>query len=148
MPAAGRVDAHLLALVGLPEDVGDLVDVRHELLAHRRVHGLLGLAGLVDRLPEQLVQLRELREVIRCEEIGPQHHQVMLGLFGALLFDRDAARPEDVVVAVVVFLCGLHDREGLDLGLGGVVHTAIEVAVRVGDGGVGEQLAEHGDSSG
>ena len=43
----------------------------------------------------------------------------------------------------MVFLSGLHDRECLDLGLGRVVYTAIEVAVGVGWCGRGEQSSEH-----
>ncbi len=58
----------------------------------------------VHAVPEQLVQVRELIEVILGEEVGPQHHQVMLDLFGALLLDDDRARLEVLVVGVVELL--------------------------------------------
>ena len=50
---------------------------------------------------------------------------------------------EMLVVGVLVLLCGLQARHRLDLGLGGVVDAAVQVAVGVGDGRVGEQAAEH-----
>ena len=54
--------------------------------------------GPVHTVPEQLVQIRELLEVILGEEVGPQHHQVMLDLLGALLLDDDRAGAEVLIV--------------------------------------------------
>ncbi len=44
----------------------------------------------MNSLPEQVVQLRELVKVCGREEVSPEHHEVVLALFGALLFDEDA----------------------------------------------------------
>lgn len=43
----------------------------------------------MNSFPEQLVQLRELVKVGGCKEVGPEHHKVVLALFGTLLFDED-----------------------------------------------------------
>ena len=108
---------------------------------------LLDVARAVHAVPEQLVQVRELLEVVLGEEVGPQHHQVMLDLFGALLLDDDRARLEVVVVGVVVLLQRLQAGQRLDLGLSGVVDTAVQVAVGVGRGGVGEESMQACDST-
>ena len=71
---------------------------------------LLDVARAVHTVPEQLVQVRELLEVILGEEVGPQHHQVMLDLLGALLLDDDRASLEVVVVGVVVLLAASSGR--------------------------------------
>ena len=76
----------------------DLVDGLEQLLGDGDVGRLLHVAGAVHTVPEQLVQVRELLEVILGEEVGPQHHQVMLDLFGALLLDDDRAGAEVVIV--------------------------------------------------
>ena len=47
---------------------------------------------------KKLVQVRELLEVFLGEEVGPQHHQVMLDLIGALLLDEDRADLEVLVI--------------------------------------------------
>src|SRR5580704_16785690 len=63
-----------LSLLGLPEDLADLVDLAQQLVGHRRVGAGLGatasacqLGGLV----EEGVQLRVLLEVRRLEVVGP-----------------------------------------------------------------------------
>ena len=71
---------------------------------------LLDVTGAVDPVPEQLVQVGELLEVVLGEEVGPQHHQVMLDLLGALLLDDDRAGLEVLVVGIVVLLQGLEAR--------------------------------------
>ena len=55
--------------------------------------------------------------------------EVVLDFLGALFLDDGAAGLEVVVVGVVVLLHRLEDGHGLDLGLGGVVDAAGEVAV-------------------
>ena len=62
---------------------------------------LLDVTRAVDAVPEQLVQVGELLEVVLGEEVRPQHHQVMFDLFGALLLDDDRAGLEVVIVGVV-----------------------------------------------
>ena len=52
----------------------------------------------MNSLPEQVVQLRELVKVGGCEEVGPEHHEVVLALFGTLLFDEDAPVLEHGVI--------------------------------------------------
>ena len=81
--------------------------------------------------------------MIGGEEVGPQHHQVVLGLLGALLLDDDRAGAEDLVVGLVVLLGGLDHGQGLDLGLCRIVDAAVQVAVGVGDGGRREEPSEH-----
>jgi hypothetical protein len=68
----------------------------------------------------------------------------MLHVFGALLLDDDGAGLEVLVVGVVVLLQGFQARERLDLGLGGVVDAAVQVAVGMGRSGVGEKSMQHG----
>ena len=98
----------------------------------------------MDGLPEQLVQVGERREVIGGEEVGPQDHQVVLGLLGPLLLDDHSALTEHLVVALVVLLGGLDHRQCLDLRLRRVVHPAVQIAVSMGDGRGCEQPSEHG----
>ena len=140
----GRVDPHALGLLGLPEDVGDLVDRLEQLLGDGDVGRLLDVTRAVHAVPEQLVQIRELLEVLLGEEVRPQHHQVMLDLLGALLLDDDRAGAEVVIVGVVELLQRLQARKRLDLGLGGIVDAAVQVAVGMGRGGVGEKSMQHG----
>ena len=52
----------------------------------------------MNSLPEQVVRLRKLVKVCGCEEVSPKHHEVMLALFGALLFDEDAPVLEHSVI--------------------------------------------------
>src|SRR4051794_14035731 len=77
----------LRRLLGLPEDGVDLGYQVQQLLAVRRIHRALAAAGagLLGGLVEQLVQLRVLLEVRRLEVVGPQHPQVVLDEFRALL---------------------------------------------------------------
>src|SRR4051812_8351690 len=65
-------------LLGCPEDLVDALDEVEELLALLGVHRLLGLAGLLGGLPEQLVQLGMLLDVLGLEVVGPEHPEVML----------------------------------------------------------------------
>src|ERR671920_1570121 len=56
-------------LLGLPEDLGDLVDLREQVVGCLGVHGALGPggAGQLGGLVDQRVQLRVLLEVRRLE---------------------------------------------------------------------------------
>src|SRR4051794_11013079 len=67
-------------LLGLPEDLGDIVDLGEELVGDRLVERPLGAAGTRElrRLVEELVQVRVLLEVRRLEVVRPQHPEVML----------------------------------------------------------------------
>ncbi len=79
---------------------------------------LLDVTGAVDAIPEQLVQVGELLEVILGEEVGPQHHQVMLDLFGALLLDDDRAGAWKCSSSESWNFCSVfRHEECLDLGL-------------------------------
>ena len=56
----------------------------------RRLH----LRDLLVRVPEQLVQVRDLLEVLGLEVVVPEDVEVVLDELGPLLLDRDRARPE------------------------------------------------------
>ena len=43
-------------------------------------------------------------KVVRLEEVGPQHGEMMLHKFGTLLLDGDAAGPKDLIVGVLELL--------------------------------------------
>src|SRR4029453_13232233 len=64
--------------LGLPEDLADLVDGVQQLLSLRRVLRLLGQARLLRRVPEQLVELRVLLDMLGLEVVRPQPPQVPL----------------------------------------------------------------------
>src|SRR5579875_778674 len=92
-------------LLRRPEDLVDLVD---EPLADRLVVGLLGLAGGLSGLPEELVELGMGFEVLGLEIVGPQDPEVVLHQLGPLFFDGDRPLLEVVVVGgVVLLLAGL-----------------------------------------
>src|SRR3954453_9579331 len=68
------------SLLGLPEDLGDLVDLGEQLVGHVAVEGALGAggAGELGGLVDQGVQLGVLLEVRGLEVVGPQHPEVVL----------------------------------------------------------------------
>src|SRR6266702_8372324 len=138
----GRRDR--LGLLGLPEDLVDLLDLGQQFLRLGHVHAALGAGGAreLGGLVEQLVQLRVLVEVRRLEVVGPQHPQVVLDQLGTLFLDEDRAGPElGVRVLLVLFRDGL-DGFRLDPGLRRVIDSARQVAVGVGDGLRLEQACE------
>src|SRR5487761_685332 len=128
------VAVRALALLGFPEDLADLLDLRQQLVGHAgvvaalRARGARQLRGLV----EQGVQLRVLLEVGRLEVVGPQHPQVMLDQLGALLLDDQAAGAELRVRVLLVLLVDGLDGFGLDTGLSGVIDATRQIAVRMG----------------
>src|SRR4051794_22205962 len=67
-------------LLGLPEDLGDFLDLGEQLVSRGRVGRRLrpagAAAGQLGGLVEQAVQLRVLLEVVRLEVVGPQHPEV------------------------------------------------------------------------
>src|SRR6266567_7771001 len=135
---------HRLGLLGLPEDLVDLLDLGQQFLCLGHIRAALGtrspreLGGLV----EQLVQLGILLEVRRLEVVGPQHPEVMLDQLGTLFLDNQRAGPElGVRVLLVLFRDGL-DGFCLDPGLRRVIDSARQVAVGVGDGLRLEQAGE------
>src|SRR6202034_1746011 len=93
-------------LLGLPEDLADLLDLAQQLVPGRGVRAALGAgrAGPLSGLGEQRVQLRVLLEVRRLEVVGPQHPEVMLDQLGTLFLDDQAAGPELGVRVLLVFL--------------------------------------------
>src|SRR5580704_18071633 len=136
--------AEPLGLLGLPEDLVDLLDLGQQFVRLGRVRAALGAGrpGELGGLVEQLVQLRVLLEVRRLEVVGPQHPQVVRDQLGALFLDDQAAGPElGVRVLLVLFVDGL-DGFRLDPGLRRVIDSARQVAVGVGDGLRLEQACE------
>src|SRR5215510_8005663 len=74
------------ALLGLPEDLADLLDLRKKLVGHGHVDAALraGRAGELDVLVEQCVELRLLLEVCALEGGGLEHSHVVLDQRGSL----------------------------------------------------------------
>jgi hypothetical protein len=68
---------------------------------------------------------------------------MMLDLFGTLLLDEDGAGLEVLIIGVCVLLKGFQARQRLDLGLGGVIDAAVQIAVGMGWGRVGEKSMQH-----
>src|SRR3954451_3280301 len=132
-------------LLGLPEDLGDLVDLGQQLVGLRGVQLALGAggAGELGGLVDQRVQLRVLLEVRWLEVVGPQDPEVVLHQLRALLLDQDRARAEVRVVVVRDLGDDGLDRLRLDAGLRRVVDTAGKVAVGGYLEGGGEQSREH-----
>jgi hypothetical protein len=83
------------ALLGLPEDLADLLDLGQQFVRLGHVHAALGARGPgeLGGLVEQLVQLRILLEMRRLEVVGPQDPQVVLDQLGELFLDEDRAGP-------------------------------------------------------
>src|SRR5207244_12481402 len=75
--------------LGLPEDLRDLVDRIQELLALRRVLGLLRLSGELGGVPEQVVQVGVLLEVVRLAVVRPQDPEVLLDQDGGFFLTGD-----------------------------------------------------------
>ena len=78
------------------------------------------------------MEVRELLDVMRLEEVGPQHRKVMLDQLGALFLDGDAASPEDLIVGCVVLRRGVENGLRFDHGLRRVVDPTEQIAVRMG----------------
>jgi hypothetical protein len=137
-------------LLGLPEDLGDLLDLSEQLLGHGRVDRALRArgAGQLGGLVEQRVQLRVLLEVRRLEVVGPEHPEVVLDELGPLLLDQDRPGAELRVGVRLVLLGDRLDRLGLDPGLGRVVDPSGQVTVGADHGARGEETRKsHQDSS-
>src|SRR5579862_3904036 len=128
------------ALLGFPEDAVDLLDRLKQPIGHRGVGRLLGLARRLGGLPEEVVELRVLLEVLGLEVVGPKHPQMVLDHVGPLLLDGDGPLLEHRVVGAVELLHTRLHRVGLDAGLGGVVDAAGKVAVGVGRGRRGKAV--------
>ena len=122
----------LLAAGRLPGGV-DLVDQVEQLLGVGEVGRGLDLRDLLGRVPEQLVEVRDLLEVLGLEVVVPQDVEVVLDQVGPLLLDRDRAGPERRVLVGRVLLDDPVAGLGLDPGLLGVVDAARQVAVGAGD---------------
>ena len=133
--------------LGLGEDLGDFVDLGEQLVGHGRVVGGLGTtwtaAGKLGGLVEQLMQIGILLEVRGLEVVGPQHPEVVLDQFCALLLDEQGSGAEVGVVVALQLLADCLDRLGLDSGLGRIVDTAGQVAVGRDFDGAGDQAREH-----
>src|SRR5580693_4456995 len=134
-----------LALLRLPEDLRDLLDLREQLVRRGDVGRALGAAttpGQLRGLVDEGVQLRVLLEVRRLEVVRPQHPQVVLDEFRALFLDDERPGAELRVGVRGVLLADGLDGLRLDPGLFGVVDTARQVAVCVRDGLRREQPGE------
>src|ERR1039458_4937612 len=85
-----------LGLLGLPEDLVDLVDLGQQRVRLGGIGAALGAtsAGQLGGLVEQRVQLGVLLEVRRLEVVRPQHPQVVLDQLGPLFLDNNGAGPE------------------------------------------------------
>src|SRR5207245_4519800 len=59
-------------LLRVPEDLVDLPDQVEQLLSLIRIGGLLGVAGFLGGVPEQLMELRVRLDVLGLEVVGPQ----------------------------------------------------------------------------
>src|SRR3954452_25203222 len=118
-------------LLGLPEDLRDLVDLGEQLVGLAGVHLALGAGGTgqLGGLVDEGVQLGVLLEVRRLEVVGPQHPEVVFDELGALLLDQDRAGPEVGVVIVGDLGDDRLHRLRLDPRLGRVVDAAGKVAV-------------------
>src|SRR5438132_1083751 len=117
------------------------------LLPLRRLFGLLGLAGQLGGVPEEVVEVRVLLQVLGLEVVGPEHPEVVLHEVRALLLDRDRALLEDRVVRPLILLLARLDRFGLDPSLRRIVDAARKVAVRVDGSAWCEDAVEHGTTS-
>ena len=86
----------LLGLLGLPEDLADLVNLGQQIVGLADVRAALSAASArqFGGVVEQLVQLRVLLKVRWLEVVRPQHPQVMLDELGPLLLDVDRASAE------------------------------------------------------
>src|SRR5258707_2855807 len=79
----------LSALLGLPENLGDVLDLGEQGVRDGRVGAAFGASGAreLGGVVEQLVQLRVLLEVRWLEVVGPQHPQVVFDQVGAFFLD-------------------------------------------------------------
>src|SRR5437867_2234214 len=73
----------------LPEDFGDVVRRLEEVLRGLQVDLLPGLRGGLHRLPREVVELRELLDVLRLEVVAPQDADLVLRNLRVLLLRRD-----------------------------------------------------------
>src|SRR6185437_2769608 len=96
------VQAGLLLAAGALPHLVDLVYEGQQLLRVLEVERGLHLRGLLGGLPEDVVQVRVLLEVLGLEIVVPQDVEVVLDQVGALLLDHDRPRPEEVVARGLV----------------------------------------------
>src|SRR5580693_7385946 len=131
-------------LLGLPEDLVDLLDLGQQVVGLGHARAALGAGGAsqLGGLVEQRVQLRVLLEVRRLEVVGPQHPQVVLDQLRTLFLDDYATLPELRVRVLLVLLNDGLDRFGLDPRLRRVIDSAGQVAVGAGHGLRLEQACE------
>src|SRR6266508_6200764 len=101
-PCCSTSFAFRLRGLRLPEDLRELVDRVQQILALCRVLGPLRVAGFLRGVPEELVQLRVVLEVLGLEVVRPQHPEVLLDQVGSLLLDGDRAVLEDRVLGPLV----------------------------------------------
>src|SRR5688500_12270668 len=127
------VDARLLRAARRLPHLVDGVDHGQQLLGGAGIDRLLDLRGLLRGLPECLVQVRVLLEMLRLEIVVPEHVEVVLDELGALFLDVNAARAEELVVGGIVLLDDAEARLGLDACLLGVVDATRDVAMGVHD---------------
>src|SRR5205807_8987460 len=92
-PAGAAVTAGGSALLGLPEDLVDLLDLGEKLVRLGHVGAALGAARAreLGGLVEQRVQVRVLLEVRGLEIVGPEHPEVVLDQLRPLFLDDQRA---------------------------------------------------------
>jgi len=120
-------------LLRSPEQFSDGVNLAQEAVGDDDVVRLLRLARALGRHPEEVVQVRELLEVLDFEVVGPEDPEVVLHQVGALLFDDGGANLEVGVARGVVLLHAGPHGLCFDPSLGRVVDATREVAVRRDD---------------
>src|SRR5439155_6138564 len=123
-----------VSLLGRPEDVRDLLHRGLEVRGGLRVDALLVLRAELRGLPEGVVELRVLLEMLRLEVVAPEDEQFLLADLGVLLLDRDRSDVEVPAGVVVAGRTGdlfdhLRDRVRRNLRGGRVVDAAWDVAV-------------------
>src|ERR1035437_9143276 len=117
-------------LLGRPEEFGDGVDLTEEPIGDRNVIGLLGVTGGLRRHPKQIVEVRELLQVLDLEVVGPEDPEVVLDQVATLFFDDRGADLEVSITRRVVLLHASLYRLRFDPRLRGVVHATRQVTVR------------------
>jgi len=87
----------VVAAFGLPKHAVDFLNGSHQFLSFGLIDVHLAGTAEFGCFPEGVVEIREGGEVIRLEVVGPEDHQLLLGLGGFLFLDRDITRKGVVV---------------------------------------------------
>src|SRR5213076_3250730 len=93
-----RLDGDRLEALRLPVDRGDVVGRLEEILGGLQVDLLSCLRARLERLPDEVVQVRERLQVIRFEVVAPQDADLGLRDLRMLLLDEHVAGELRVVL--------------------------------------------------